>query len=100
HTPRICPLALHDALPISRNAAREADPLGGAELVAAGYEVDPDTGRATTIEGLQHQYFSRPEVYRKGKYDHFFPSASAKYAFNDRDRKSTRLNSSHVKISY
>ena len=67
----------------TRNAARETDPLGTDELVAAGYEVDPETGRATTIEGLEYQYFSRPEVYRKGKYDHFFPSASAKYAFND-----------------
>ena len=67
----------------TRNAARETDPLGTEELVAAGYEVDPATGRATTIEGLEYQYFSRPEVYRKGKYDHFFPSASAKYAFND-----------------
>lgn len=67
----------------TRNAARETDRLGTEELVAAGYEVDPATGRATTIEGLEYQYFSRPEVYRKGKYDHFFPSASAKYAFND-----------------
>ncbi|AOH35538.2 TonB-dependent receptor domain-containing protein [Luteimonas sp. JM171] len=67
----------------TRNAARETDPLGTEELVAAGYEVDPAKGRATTIEGLEYQYSSRPEVYRKGKYDHFFPSASAKYAFND-----------------
>jgi len=67
----------------TRNSARERDPLSIEELVDAGYDVDPSTGRATTIEGLEHQYFSRPEVYRKGKYDHFFPSASVKYAFDD-----------------
>lgn len=67
----------------TENTAREADPLSTEELLAAGFEVDPATGRATTIEGLEHQYRSRPEVERKGKYDHFFPSASLKYAFND-----------------
>src|SRR5690606_14548356 len=67
----------------TRNSARERDPLSIEELVDAGYDVDPSTGRATTIEGLEHQYISRPEVYRKGKYDHFFPSASVKYAFDD-----------------
>src|SRR5690606_37704357 len=63
--------------------ARGPGPLSTEELLAAGFEVDHSTGRATTIEGLEHQYRSRPEVERKGKYDHFFPSASLKYAFND-----------------
>lgn len=59
------------------------DPLSADEMLAAGFEVSPGTGRATTIEGLEHQYMSRPRVERKGEYDRFFPSASIKYSFSD-----------------
>lgn len=62
-------------------SALEFDPLSAQELEAAGYDVSASTGRATTIEGLEYQYFSRPKVKRKGNYDHFFPSASLKYGF-------------------
>lgn len=61
----------------------ETDPLSAADVVAAGYTVSASTGRATTIEGLQYQYQSRPKVEREGEYDEFFPSASLKYAFTD-----------------
>ncbi|WP_160174177.1 TonB-dependent receptor [Sphingopyxis sp. MWB1] len=64
----------------TRTASREFDALTVDEVRAAGFEVSDSTGRATTIEGLEYQYLSRPKTYRKGKYDHFFPSASLKYA--------------------
>src|SRR5690606_6660462 len=67
----------------TRTAALEPDPLSPEALRAAGFEVDDATGRATTIEGLEYQYLSRPNVERKGRYDHFFPSASLKYSFDD-----------------
>ena len=67
----------------TKNAAREADALTTGEVEAAGYAVNPSTGRATTIEGLEYQYLTRPATERKAKYDHLFPSASVKYAFDD-----------------
>lgn len=65
----------------TRTTALEADPLSPEELAAAGFAVSASTGRATTIEGLEYQYLSRPRVERTGTYDHFFPSASIKYEF-------------------
>ncbi|WP_324749809.1 TonB-dependent receptor [Sphingomonas sp. LY54] len=65
----------------------EADPLSPEEVAAAGFAVSASTGRATTIEGLEYQFQSRPRAYRKGRYDNFFPSASLKYEFN----RSTQL---------
>jgi len=62
----------------TRTRSLEPDPLSAAEMEAAGYTVSPTTGQATTVEGIQHQYESRPRVTRKGSYDYFFPSASAK----------------------
>lgn len=63
--------------------AREFDALTAEEVRAAGYAVSASTGRATTIEGIKYQFESRPQTDRKGKYDYFFPSASAKFAIND-----------------
>ena len=66
----------------TRTRSVEHDMLSPQELADAGYDVDEGTGRATTIEGLEHQYLSRPLVARKGSYDHFFPSGSLKYSFD------------------
>lgn len=63
--------------------ARERDALTADEVRAAGYAVTASTGRASTIEGLKYQFESRPTVDRVGKYDHFFPSASAKFAITE-----------------
>lgn len=59
----------------------EYNPLTRSEMTAAGYATDAATSRATTVEGLGYQYFSRPKVHRKGNYDNLFPSASLKYKF-------------------
>lgn len=67
----------------TETAAQEADPLSPEEVTAAGHAVNASTGRATTIEGLKYQYQTLPMAERRGEYDHFFPSASAKFAFSD-----------------
>src|SRR5690606_39870349 len=76
-TPEISTLSLHDALPIL--AALEED----------GYITQPHTsaGRIPTDKGYRMFVDSLSEVK---------PLSAAER----RDRKSTRLNSSHVKISY
>lgn len=60
--------------------SREFDPRTPAELRAAGFTVT--SGRATTIPGIQYQYFSQPRVHRRGDYDNVFPSGGFKYRFN------------------
>jgi TonB-dependent receptor len=64
----------------TRTSSLEFDPLSAQDVAAAGYPVA--SGLATTIEGLQYQYLSRPQLQRKGDYAYFFPSASAKYGIN------------------
>jgi iron complex outermembrane receptor protein len=63
----------------------ERDPRTGAEMAAAGYAVEGPAaatpGRASTIAGLDYQYFSKPPIHRIGNYDNYFPSASLKYKF-------------------
>lgn len=64
----------------TRTDALEFDPRSPAELAAAGH---PETnGVATTIPGLEYQFFSKPKVHRRGDYANLFPSASLKYKFN------------------
>jgi iron complex outermembrane receptor protein len=64
--------------------ATEFDPRSAAEVRAvfpgAGQVVN---GRATTIPGLQYQYFSQPKIHRTGEYENFFPSASFKYRLRE-----------------
>ncbi len=60
--------------------SREFDPLTAAEVAAAGYPVSASTRRATTVDGMRYQFFSRPRVGRDGTYDNFFPSLGAKYS--------------------
>src|SRR5690606_42136167 len=76
-TPEIYPLSLHDALPISQQLLR-----------GLGYEprVRPNCTKLSVIGG--------------GMNDEPGVMARIVEALTTRDRKSTRLNSSHVKISY
>src|SRR5690606_39479150 len=97
HPPRpaICTLSLHDALPILKGTyddptavlapARTFDSIteanrGGVYLSFGKYTINV-VDQLTLANG--------PE-----------PAANAPVPAPDRDRKSTRLNSSHVKISY
>lgn len=61
----------------TRGNALETDPRTAAEVVAAGFPVS--SGRATTIPGIDYQFFSKPKVNRRGSYNNLFPSASLKY---------------------
>src|SRR5690606_42156803 len=89
-TAHIPPLSLHDALPIfkrtmwSRRAQEYEAKIDSGDLVSIA-EVVRDLHRAG---GQPEQSYSERQLYEK---------ALARMA---RDRKSTRLNSSHVKISY
>ena len=58
--------------------SKEVDPVPGSAVRAAGYTID-SSGRATTIDGMNYQFFSRPRTTRRGEYDHFFPTISGKY---------------------
>jgi iron complex outermembrane receptor protein len=63
----------------TRDETKDFDPLGSAAVVAAGYAVSATTGQATTIPGMQYQYFTKPRVARSARYDGLFPSAGVKY---------------------
>ena len=60
--------------------ATELDQRSPQEVRAANFQVGAN-GRATTIPGLEYQYFSKPRVHRTSTYDNFFPSGSFKYQF-------------------
>lgn len=65
---------------LTESESREFDPLTAAQVLAAGYPISTTTRRATTVPGLQYQYFSNPRTTREGDYANFFPSASLKYS--------------------
>src|SRR5690606_41365102 len=83
-------LSLHDALPISEEYAAEAFREGivkTLDRVSPGYEdASKKVGRLLNTQRELNKIVGNPNEYS----DEIF----------DRDRKSTRLNSSHVKISY
>src|SRR5690606_39870423 len=86
------PPSLHDALPIYREGALVAAQqhelhAGGCPRVAAVHGREPRHAAAEFLAEGSQQYYARPD---KG-------TARLRHP---RDRKSTRLNSSHVKISY
>ncbi|WP_414663155.1 TonB-dependent receptor [Horticoccus sp. 23ND18S-11] len=58
----------------------EFNPRSVNELAAAGFA--ETAGRATTIDGLKYQFFSKPKVHRESGYNNMFPSASVKYKIN------------------
>ncbi|WP_202843393.1 TonB-dependent receptor [Luteimonas saliphila] len=67
----------------TRTTSHDFDPLSAEQVAAAGYAVSAGTGRATSIEGLEYQYFTNPRKNNEGSYSDFFPSASFKYGFSD-----------------
>src|SRR5699024_12257467 len=77
-TPQIYTLSLHDALPISASASV---PKRSAGSPAASRKTTPDASRARTLETST-------------------PLMKLSLRPSTLDRKSTRLNSSHVSISY
>src|SRR5690606_41508106 len=86
-------LSLHDALPISLVQAGLA--LGNVPLTHL-YNASPNN---LTHDHIQQRItFAGKNSFETMFFNEFF---SSRYAmFQAKDRKSTRLNSSHVKISY
>src|SRR5690606_42084894 len=94
-TTMLSPLSLHDALPIS---ARTTGAVAGASRLE---------GRRPRAEALCRHVRGRGRdggAYRlhgRGRLrDHTARFSGERIVARSRDRKSTRLNSSHVKISY
>src|SRR3989442_5793452 len=81
-TTEIYPLSLHDALPILTEVRRDPLAIGlGALACGAGLGGATRTCRPRPLPRAVRRGAGRPRPH-------------------DRDRKSTRLNSSHVRISY
>src|SRR5439155_25789429 len=90
--PEIYTLSLHDALPIFRRRVRV--PARALPLVGLSEQAVPAT-RAATIAKIQRERLIDCSWRPAGR-----PRFSGTPGGHRRDRKSTRLNSSHVAISY
>src|SRR5699024_12152926 len=89
-TPAVCPLSLHDALPISliRGLLGLKKPSGGKLLLGDG------------LKSTQIGYVPQQDAVQKDSPASVY-EVTLSGCLNARgDRKSTRLNSSHVSISY
>src|SRR5207302_5380014 len=84
-----CTLSLHDALPIYGES--------GGQLGDAGYVVG-NAGRAQVLD--TQKPVGGLVVHRVKMLEGAFEVGEKLEMIVDKDRKSTRLNSSHVKISY
>src|SRR5690606_39343046 len=94
--PLLHPPALHDALPISSSVAAAARSVVGCSVEHAGYR--SRCWHATcwrTINGPMLNGSAEKQRHGGG-----MSAAISAHACSMLDRKSTRLNSSHVKTSY
>src|SRR5690606_42096046 len=97
-TTTLCPPSLHDALPISDAAAfaqavRLADTMPDCVVAT-------DPAQAPLLAGLRRTLMNERGRARRLIRHILRQDERARGAAATRDRKSTRLNSSHVKISY
>ncbi len=74
----------------TKNTFKEFDPYTSAEMLkspfASQFTKNATTGivtpsRATSIDGINYQYKSKPRVTRESQYHNYFPSLLAKYNF-------------------
>src|SRR5207253_11355818 len=94
-TPSISPLSLHDALPIFNPRVSLDDRLHGHAPVNSTARLAEIRGTATA-----HRRTLRWASHRRAARSHRRTAHRRTAAGGHRDRKSTRLNSSHVAISY
>ncbi len=66
----------------TRDETKDFNQIPASKVIAAGFPVTASTGIASTIPGIQYQYFSTPRIARSNSYDALFPSASVKYSIN------------------
>src|SRR5205085_8725417 len=94
-TTQIYPLSLHDALPIS-HLAREVQVLPGVDEPEVARPPEGSV-RGLAVRGLRAKMLDIPEadVPHQG-----FAERTLAVLSGQKDRKSTRLNSSHSQISY
>src|SRR5207253_10435210 len=94
--PHIFTLSLHDALPIYRGFKRE---ITGEEASRA--EADPDSKGDRNSKPENEIYLLLScSLFAKQERLEFLRTAEDAGSRGSQDRKSTRLNSSHVAISY
>src|SRR5690606_40309139 len=92
HTTAVFTLSLHDALPIFKPSCVVLPSQGSGSTLGFLLQRFPSVARSTWMERM-----ARSEVIDElGRPVH----SEAPFLRGLRDRKSTRLNSSHVKISY
>src|SRR5207249_10293770 len=98
-TAEVSPLSLHDALPICAFETRLAGQAAGVEAEA---EAARRAGRTLGGRGGAHRVHGAGGGRAPGRGGAACPGARgvSSRAPGSRDRKSTRLNSSHVSISY
>src|SRR5205807_9052499 len=95
--PDIYPLSLHDALPISRLGGVLKTSVRRPRICAAiSRPLYPSRGHLQPSPGLLHRWPGHLSLARFGSPQ----STEAQNPIGRQDRKSTRLNSSHLVISY
>src|SRR5207253_9030697 len=94
--PHIYTLSLHDALPISQ-VGTTTDIITGT---VTGPDSQPLAGALVQATSLETQVSRQRTTDARGRFTIVFPEGGGQYQLTVRDRKSTRLNSSHVAISY
>src|SRR5206468_10939394 len=91
--PRLSSLSLHDALPISSTSVFSTS--GGVAQVRPPCAKPESSNESTPSPGQNSCSLSRPSACRKNDVQRASGGGQS-----SRDRKSTRLNSSHDQISY
>src|SRR5690606_41698290 len=92
--------SLHDALPISRGFTCFRIPLNTSYTVVDIISINPESLESQRIQSCVRAGRKHNGIFRSSLVEFLASWISLFIQSSDKDRKSTRLNSSHVKISY